>query len=214
MKIKYRNATLTASILAESMMGKRILLIQGHPDSSVRHFGHDLEDAYAQAAQAHGHEVRRIQVAALDFPLLRSQHEWEQGQLPSVLAASQDDIKWCEHMVLFFPLWLGDMPAMLKGFLEQVARPGFAFGPEKDRAFAAKGLKGRSARVVVTMGMPALVYRWYFRAHSVKSLERNILGFVGFAPVNETLIGSIGNLDAGGVDKWLSKLAALGARAA
>ena len=39
------------------------------------------------------------------------------------------------------------------------------------------------------MGMPALVYRWYFRAHSVKSLERNILGFVGIAPVHETLIG-------------------------
>ncbi len=44
------------------------------------------------------------------------------------------------------------------------------------------------------MGMPALVYRWYFRAHSVRSLERNILGFVGIAPVNETLIGLTGNM--------------------
>ena len=35
------------------------------------------------------------------------------------------------------------------------------------------------------MGMPALVYRYYFRAHSVKSLERNILGFVGIAPISD-----------------------------
>jgi hypothetical protein len=61
--------------------------------------------------------------------------------------------------------------------------------------------------------MPAVVYRWYFRAHSVKSLERNILGFVGFAPVNETLIGGIGYLDGDSVEKWRRKMAALGAAA-
>ena len=87
---------------------------------------------------------------------------------------AQADIAWAEHLVLLFPLWLGDMPALVKGFLEQVARPGFAFKAEGSNPFAHKGLAGRSARVVVTMGMPALLYRWYFRAHSVKSLERNI----------------------------------------
>ena len=82
------------------------------------------------------------------------------------------------------------MPALLKGFLEQVAQPGFAIGTAKTDGFPAKLLSGRSARVVVTMGMPALIYRWYFRAHSVKALERNILGFAGIAPIHETLIGS------------------------
>jgi putative NADPH-quinone reductase len=76
-----------------------------------------------------------------------------------------------------------------------------------------KGLNGRSARVVVTMGVPALVYRWYFRAHSVKSLERNILGFVGIAPVNETLIGLTGNMKPADADKWLTKLKRLGEKA-
>ena len=116
-------------------------------------------------------------------------------------------------LVLFFPLWLGDMPALLKGFLEQVARPGFAFMPQGDNPFAGKGLSGRSARVVVTMGMPALVYRWYFRAHSIKSLERNLLGFVGLAPVTETLIGGVDKLGEAGVQKWQTKLRQLGADA-
>lgn len=68
-------------------------------------------------------------------------------------------------------------------------------------------------RVVVTMGMPALLYRWYFRAHSVKSLERNILGFVGISPVNETLIGMVDKLGDAGVQKWQDKLRKLGASA-
>jgi putative NADPH-quinone reductase len=134
--------------------------------------------------------------------------------LPEGLQQAQQDIAWAEHLVLFFPLWLGDMPALLKGFLEQVARPGFAFAADEGRtAFTRKGLTGRSARVVVTMGMPALVYRWYFRAHSVKSLERNILGFVGIAPVHETLIGGVGQLAPDAAEKAFERLRRLGREA-
>lgn len=193
-------------------MGKHIVLIQGHPDASQRHLCHALEDAYAQGATAAGHDVRRLDVATLDFPILRSQLDWEHGALPAALAPAQDAIMWAQHLVLFFPLWLGDMPALLKGFLEQVARPGFAFSREGTNPMAAKGLTGRSARVVVTMGMPATVYRWYFRAHSLKSLERNILGFVGIAPVHETLIGRVGDLEPAPARQWLAKLQKLGER--
>jgi putative NADPH-quinone reductase len=191
-------------------MNKRILLIQGHPDSSERHFCRSLEDAYSQGAIAGSHDVRRIDIASLEFPLLRSQHEWEHAPLPESLHEAQDAIKWAQHLVLFFPLWLGDMPALMKGFLEQVARPGFAFSSEGKNPLAKKGLTGRSARVVVTMGMPAPIYRWYFQAHSIKSLERNILGFVGIAPIHKTLIGMVANLDAKGAEKWLSVMGKLG----
>lgn len=191
-------------------MGKRILLIQGHPDTAPEHLCHSLLAEYERGAREAGHDIRQVQVSQLDFPLLRSQQEWEKGALPASLTQAQADIKWAEHLVLFFPLWLGDMPALLKAFLEQVARPGFAFTYESDNPFGRKGLTGRSARVVVTMGMPALVYRWYFRAHSVKSLERNILGFVGIAPVHETLIGMVGDLKPDTAAKHLQKLYKLG----
>jgi len=76
-----------------------------------------------------------------------------------------------------------------------------------------KLLKGRSARIVVTMGMPALVYRWYFRAHSLKALERNILGFVGIAPVHETLIGMVEGMDDVQRAQWLRRFEAMGREA-
>ena len=193
---------------------RRVLVIQGHPDRATAHLGHSLAAAYAEGAAAAGHSVRWTRVAELEFPLLRSQQSWDHDPVPPGLVQAQADILWAEHIVLFFPLWLGDMPALLKGFLEQVARPGFAFKSSEGRtAFTEKALKGRSARVVATMGMPALVYRWYFRAHSVKSLERNILGFVGIAPVHETLIGMVGNFKDRDGAAWLAKLRRLGQRA-
>lgn len=132
---------------------------------------------------------------------------------PASLKAAQDAIGWCQHLVLFFPLWLGDMPALVKAFLEQVLRPGFAFEYVEGNRLGRKGLTGRSARVVVTMGMPTLIYRHLYRVHSVKSPERNILGFVGMSPVRETLIGSVEAMSEQERDKWFRKLHELGAEA-
>lgn len=60
------------------------------------------------------------------------------------------------------------------------------------------------------MSMPALFYRWYFRAHSLKSLERNILGFCGIGPITESLIGMIESPDNANRERWLAKMRALG----
>lgn len=195
------------------MTARRILIIQGHPDPDARHLCHALEDAYAAGAIDAGHAVRRVNVAKLDFPILRSQAEWDHGPVPPALVGVQADILWAQHLVLFFPLWLGGLPAHFKGFLEQVARPGFAFTEKDGNPFGRKGLTGRSARVVVTLGMPTIVYRWYFRASGVRSLERNILSFVGIDPVRETLIGGVDRLGADGVAQWKAQLDRLGAAA-
>jgi putative NADPH-quinone reductase len=194
-------------------MPSQVLLIQGHPDPAGGHFGHALAQAYGDGAREGGHEVRALDVAQLEFPLLRSQHAWTHEPLPPALAPAQEAIRWADHLAFFFPLWLGGMPALLKGFLEQVARPGFALASDAKSPLGAKLLKGRSARLVVTMGMPALVYRYYFRAHSIKALERNILGFVGIAPIEETLIGQVESIDDAARAKWLTKLHELGRRA-
>ena len=81
------------------------------------------------------------------------------------------------------------------------------------QGFARKLLGGRSARIVVTMGMPGLFYRWYFRAHSVKSLERNILKFCGIAPIRLSIVGSVEAMGAAGRGGWLARMQRLGRRA-
>nr|WP_284617821.1 NAD(P)H-dependent oxidoreductase [Rubrivivax pictus] len=191
---------------------RRLLLIQGHPDPAGGHYLHALAEAYADGARSAGHELRMLSVATLDFPLLRSKAEWDDpATLPPALKPAQEAIEWSEHLVFFFPLWLGGMPALLKGFLEQVARPGFALAQPPAGHLPRKLLGGRSARLVVTMGMPAAVYRWIYRAHSLKALERNILGFVGIGPIDETLIGMVEGKDSAR-RRELDKLRALGER--
>jgi putative NADPH-quinone reductase len=193
-------------------MQRRITILQGHPDPAPDRFCRALMQAYVEGARAAGHEVRIVDITALDFPVLRTREDWEHGALPSGLADAQQAIAWAEHLVLCFPLWLGGMPALMKAFLEQVARPGFAFARAEGELTGRKLLTGRSARIVVTMGMPAIVYRAWFGAHSLKSLERNILGFVGIGPIRETLIGMVESGGDPAHAKWLAKLRALGAR--
>lgn len=188
-----------------------IAIIDGHPDASGGHYCDALASAYAEGAAAGGHDVRRIAIAGRSFELLRSKDEWEKGGVPAALREDQADIEWAEHLVLVYPLWLGAMPALLKGWLEQVLRPGFAFETAAGGRWK-KGLKGKSARIVITMGMPAFLYRWYFGAHTLKSLERNILGFVGIQPVRATLIGLVEGSESRR-RKWLARMTELGQEA-
>ena len=194
-------------------MGKQILMIQGHPDCKRAHLCHMLADAYADGAASAGHVVDTAEPARLDFPLLASADAWQHGAVPPSLAPVQQAILRADHLVLVYPLWLGEMPALLKGFLEQVARPGFAIAPDGRNPLDAGLLAGRSARVVITMGMPAPVYRVFYGAHSLKCLRRNILGYVGIAPVRATLVGGAGTMDAVRAERWRGRMRRLGGAA-
>jgi putative NADPH-quinone reductase len=191
-------------------MPRNIVIIQGHPDPAPGHLCRALADAYAEGAGKAGHMVTRIDVACLDFPLLRSQRDFVHGTAPEALRPAQEAIAAAEHVVLVFPLWLGTMPALVKAFLEQVLRPGFAFA-YRDEGLPQRLLCGRSARIVVTMGMPALVYRWWFLAHGVRGLARNILNFVGIKPVRETFFGGVDKAGPVTVERWRRIMRRLGA---
>ncbi|MGA0604080.1 NAD(P)H-dependent oxidoreductase [Caulobacter sp. KR2-114] len=169
----------------------RILLINGHPDPDPRRFCAALADVYAAAAVEAGHEVRHIDVGAQDFPLIRTADAFAgPATAPSILAA-QDAVLWCEHLVIVHPLWQGGAPALLKGFLEQVFRYGFAIPAPGTGSLGRGLLSGRSARLIVTMGMPAAVYALAFGAFGTRALERGLFRLCGFAPVRRTLFGAV-----------------------
>lgn len=190
-------------------MSKKVLIVDGHPDSDKERLCHALADAYRAGCETAGHDVQQIKISEKQFPLLRTQEEFEHGQVPEDIREAQDAMRWCDHLMIIYPLWLGTMPALLKAFLEQTFRPGFAFDPEA-KGWPQGRLKGKSARIVVTMGMPGFVYRWYFRAHSLKSLERNILKFAGISPVRETIYGMVDTADHA---QWIAEMKDLGRRA-
>jgi putative NADPH-quinone reductase len=177
-------------------MKAKILIIDAHPDPSRERLIHALAEQYASAARTGGHLTRVVRLCDLEFPWLRSAKEFA-APPPAAIRSHQENFRWADHVVILYPLWLGSMPALLKAYLEQVLRPGFAFAYGEGKGLPKKLLAGKSARIVVTMGMPSLFYRLYYRSHSVRSLARNILGFVGFKPVKVSLIGGVeGNAKA------------------
>jgi putative NADPH-quinone reductase len=192
-------------------MPKRLAIIQGHPDPAGSRLCHGLADAYAEGAASAGHEVDRIEIARIEFPLLRTQQEFESGSLPETLVPARDALVAAQHVLIVFPLWHGTMPALLKAFIEQVMRPGVALEYRKE-GFPRRLLAGCSAHLVVTMGMPALIYRWYFRAHGVRGLERSVLRFSGMKPVRETLLGMVQSVDDARRRRWLDRMRDQGRR--
>ena len=60
--------------------------------------------AYTKGAEAAGHEVRVIDVARFDFPLLRTKEDYEGATPPHSIRQAQDTIRWAEHLLIFFPL--------------------------------------------------------------------------------------------------------------
>lgn len=192
---------------------KSIVVLQGHPDPSGDTLCHALADAYAGGASSTEAIVKRIEVAHLDFPLLRTKADFEFGAAgtPEGLQQAQSEIVAAQHLVIFYPLWHGTMPALLKGFIEQVFCPKVALG-YGDRGFPRRLMTGKSARIIVTMGMPAFVYRLYFGAHSLRSLERNVLKISGFSPIQDTLFGTVDAASKAKKKKWFDKVARLGSQ--
>lgn len=184
-------------------MAQRILLLNGHPDPYLERFCAALCDAYAEGARGAGHEVRRYDLGRLDTPLLTTAAAFADPPPPG-LKTIQADMEWAEHLVIVFPLWLGAVPAKLKALLEQIYRGGFGFEVHA-RGWNAK-LKGRSARLVVTMGMPGPIFRLAFGAHGLKALEKGVLWLSGYGPIRKTVVGGVEAIGARGRVRWLKRM--------
>ena len=191
----------------------KLVIIQGHPDPKQNHLDHALIASYIEGARTANHQVTLINIAELEFPLLQSNESFQKGKedTPENLKPVQNAITESDHIVIIYPLWLGTMPALLKGFLEQLLRPGFAISYEKGLPQGL--LKNKTAHIIITMGMPAFIYRFYFFSHSLRSLKRNILNLVGIKTIKTTLIGSVANADETAKKKWFEKMKQAGRKA-
>jgi putative NADPH-quinone reductase len=185
----------------------KVLVINGHPDPRPDRLCASLAEAYAEGAADFGLAVRRLAIGDLEFPVLRTAAEFSAPAPEGPIRQTQDDIMWADHLVIVHPLWLGGEPALLKAFLEQVLRYGFALDPSHKRLRGL--LTGRSIRLIVTMGMPAGLYRLLF-GPTLKPLMPLVFFFAGFWPVRTTLLGGVGDASAERRAAWLMRVRRLG----
>jgi putative NADPH-quinone reductase len=180
----------------------KICIIQGHPDSTTAHLCHGLAEAYREGAKAGCHNISEINIGAMDIACLRDPAQMERKPSPAIVAA-QHSISQADHLMIIYPLWLGTMPALVKAFFEHVACGEFLIG-KAESGWPVGKLKGKSARLVVTMGMPSAAYKILMGADGVRGFESGILGIAGVGPIRETLLGGVGS-DPKRIGKWMEK---------
>ncbi|CAI8889367.1 NAD(P)H-dependent oxidoreductase [Pseudomonas neuropathica] len=184
-------------------MSKRMLVILGHP--STDSFCGALSETYVQAAKDAGHEVRLLRLDALEFdPVLHEGYNKVQPLEPDLLQA-QADITWAEHLTFVYPIWWGGIPALLKGFVDRIFLPGFAFKYREGKAFPDKLLKGRTAHLLVTMDTPYWYYKWIYGMPGLNQMRKTTLEFCGIKPLKTLTFGPILGSKPNQRDAWLEQ---------
>jgi putative NADPH-quinone reductase len=191
---------------------KNILLINCHPVPGS--YTEALLDSYKKGVGADQAEIREIIIRDLTFnPNLVHGYK-ERTELEPDLLACWEDIQWCDHMVWAHPVWWGGLPAMTKGFLDRLFLPGFVFRYRENSVWWDKLLKGKSARIIVTMDQPAWYYWLVNGEPSINQLKKTVLKYCGVNPVKVTALGPVRGSNAGKRAKWLQRAEELGRRCA
>jgi putative NADPH-quinone reductase len=191
-------------------MAKNILLILGHP--SENSFCKALLDAYQNGAESVGAICKTIYVSRLNFDV--TLHEGykndESLALEEDLANAQQMLQWADHVVIAYPNWWGFMPAVMKGFIDRILLPGFAFKHQSGKIFPEKLLKGKSIRLMVTMDTPKWWFYLIYRASQYQILKDIVFGYVGFDPIRFSTFGFIRKSTDALRGKWLREVGQLG----
>lgn len=187
---------------------KNILIINGHPDAES--FNQGLSEAYLAGAKASGADVRVINIRDLAFSPNLQYGYCQRTELEPDLLQARESILWAGHMVWIYPVWWGSVPAIMKGFIDRVFLPGFAFKHREDSVWCDKYLTGKSARIICTMDQPPWYYRLVNGAPSHKAMKKLTLQFVGIKKVKITSIGPIRLSKDSFRQKWLAKIEKLG----
>lgn len=182
----------------------RTLIILGHPDK--KSFCARLADSYESGAKEKGGDVERINLNEIRFnPILKKGYR-DVMPLEEDLVEAQRLIKWANHLVFVFPVWWSAPPALLKGFIDRVFLPGFAFKYRENSSQWDKLLQGKRARLIITSDAPVFwLYAMYFHP-ALNMMKKAVLEFCGVSPVNVTSFGGIKNSNEKKLEGMLYKV--------
>ena len=189
---------------------QNILIINGHPDKES--FCTALAEAYAEGAAKAGAQYTVMHLADLEFtPILQYGYRQRTDLEPDLQRARQL-IAEADHLVVVYPIWWATEPALLKGFVDRVFLPGFAFQPIENSRLWEKLLNGKSARLIITMDAPTWYNALAYRNAGIVAFKNGILKFCGVKPVRVTTFGQVKNSTDAIRSKWLEKVRLLGSK--
>lgn len=178
----------------------------GHTDPET--LSGAFANTYERAARAAGHEVRRMNIGEMHFdPILHKGYKVIQELEPD-LKTFLDNVKWCEHFVVIYPVWWFSIPAVVKGLFDRAWLPGFCFKFADNGLTWEKRLKGRTGRIITSSNSPPwLMYLMY--GPVTTDIAHATLGFAGVR-TRATVFGPSERASPATHARWIKKVERLG----
>jgi len=135
----------------------KILILLAHPDTGS--FNHAIANAAREEVLSNGHEpiVRDLYGEHFD-PIMTSAEFSRDASLPGDIEEHCRQLASADGIIIVHPNWWGQPPAILKGWVDRVVRPGVAYEfVEGDTGEGVPNglLKGKSVIVLNTSNTPA-----------------------------------------------------------
>lgn len=143
----------------------KVLIILGHPDSGS--LNHAIASAVRDDMRAAGHEVVFHDLYAERFdPLLDTDEIPDGARIPPLVQSHCHDLCSADGIVIVHPNWWGQPPAILKGWIDRVFRPGLAYRFQE-------GDSGEGIPIGLLRAKAAVVFN---TSNTVESRENAVFG--------------------------------------
>lgn len=210
----------------------KVHLVYAHPQKDS--YNHAFKLTAIETLQKAGHQIEISDLYAMKFKAAADRDDFmptqenslpsmyslaqtaatEHGQLTEDIRREQEKLKWCDLLILQFPLWWFSVPAILKGWFDRVLTKGFAFSD--GHWFKTSPLFGRKALLVLTTEGPESIYSAFGTHGNIDKLLypiSHMLHFTGFSTAVPFVVYGVMAMDHEArqvyLDKYAKKLQSL-----
>jgi putative NADPH-quinone reductase len=186
----------------------RISVILAHPKGGS--FNHAIAQTVLTVLRAGGHEVTFHDLYAEGFdPVLPCDEIPRDATLPPLIARHCAEIRGAEGIVIVHPNWWGQPPAILKGWIDRILRPGVAYRFREGDAGEGvpEGLLPAKAALVFTTSNTSVAREMAVFGDPLEALwVRCIFSFCGVNVCTRRNFGVIVTSSGAQREKWLAEV--------
>jgi NAD(P)H dehydrogenase (quinone) len=165
------------------------LIIVAHP--RIESFNHSVVEAYTAALEERGHRVECRDLYAMSFnPVLSARDiaAIARGKPTRDIRNELNAIRAAEAVTLASPLWWGDFPAMLKGYIDRVFTAGSAYLNKDHRP----SLSGKRGAIIMTSEASVDELKSSGTLRALKMHHSGLMEYCGIKSVGQLYLGGIG----------------------
>lgn len=182
-----------------------IMVVLGHPEEDS--FNHAIAQVAARSLEANGRNVVFHDLYAEKFdPVLPPGEEFSSTSADPLVQRYIDELSRAQGLVIVHPNWWGMPPAILKGWVDRVFRPGCAYRFEETEGGTGAPVGMLQAQAVVifnTENSPAEVSLELFGDPLETLWKRNIFGVCWAGEVYRRMFSGVATSSAQQRHDWL-----------